>query len=296
VSAEWPASLAERLAERAAFAERVPGADELPAPVRTPTLPDVRPALTPAVPERRERRRRTRVALAVVPVVVVVTGTTLAIQNVPFGSHPRDEARATPTVTVSAAPTPSASEASPTGKASPSPGKSKASDKGKDSDGGGGSAGGSSGAQDGSGSSGSGSGSGSSSASGGSNDSDSGSDSGSSDSGDSSSASSGSSAGSPPPALKSYRLDYTNSCVGACDMPIKVSWTAVSRATRYDIHYTNKGSSFTAKNVDTVYSTGNTSYTITGPYSGDQICITVRAANKYGASAWAETWCDEVPY
>lgn len=288
VSARWPASVAERLAERAAFAERVPGADELPAPVRTPTLPDVPPAPV----ERRERRRRTRVALAVVPVVVVVTSTTLAIQHVPFGSDiPRDEARATPTVTVSAAPTPSVSAASPTGKASPSPSKSKASasDKGE------GSAGGSGGAQDGSGSSDSGSGSGGSSASGGS--SDSGSGSGSSGSDDSSSSpSSGSSTGSPPPNLTSYQLDYVNSCVGACDMPIKVSWTAVSRATRYDIHYTNKGSNFTAKDVDTVYSTGSTSYTINGPFSGDQVCITVRAANKYGASAWAETWCDEVAY
>ncbi|MCX5332293.1 serine/threonine-protein kinase [Streptomyces sp. NBC_00140] len=298
VPSSWPASVAERLAERAAFAQRVPGADELPAPVRTPTLPDAppAPAPTPAVPERRERRRRTRVALAVVPVVVVVTGTTLAIQHVPYGSDPRDEARATPTVTVSASTGPSASETSPAGKASPSPSpsRSKASDRGEKGAGSQAEGGGSGGAQDGSGGSGSGSASGGSSTSGGS--SDSGSDSGSSDSGDSSSASSGSSAGSPPPALKSYRLDYTNSCVGACDMPIKVSWTAVSRATRYDIHYTNKGSNFTAKDVDTVYSTGNTGYTINGPFSGDQICVTVRAANKYGASAWAETWCGEVPY
>ncbi|WKX70709.1 fibronectin type III domain-containing protein [Streptomyces sp. XD-27] len=96
--------------------------------------------------------------------------------------------------------------------------------------------------------------------------------------------------------MKGYKLEYTNSCVGACDMPIKVSWSAISRATRYDIHYTNKGSNFTEKNVDTVYSTGSTSYTIKGPFSGDEICVTVRAANTYGASAWAETWCDTVPY
>lgn len=89
---------------------------------------------------------------------------------------------------------------------------------------------------------------------------------------------------------------YTNSCVGACDMPIKVSWSAIPRATRYDVHYTNKGSNFTEKNVDTTYSTGSTSYTIKGPYSGDEICMTVRAANKHGASAWAETFCDTVPY
>ncbi|MGW5866473.1 protein kinase domain-containing protein [Streptomyces sp. NPDC055239] len=111
-----------------------------------------------------------------------------------------------------------------------------------------------------------------------------------------SSGSGGSSNGSRPPAMKSYKAVYTNSCVGACDMPIKMSWPAVSRATKYDVHYTNKGSNFTKKNVDTVYSTGSTSYTIKGPYSGDEICITVRAANKYGASAWAETYCDTVPY
>ncbi|WP_327576136.1 fibronectin type III domain-containing protein [Streptomyces sp. NBC_00145] len=79
-------------------------------------------------------------------------------------------------------------------------------------------------------------------------------------------------------------------------MPVLVSWSAISRATRYDIHYTNKGSQYTDKNVDTIHSTGNTSYTITGPYSGDEICVSVRAANKYGASAWAETWCTTVPY
>ncbi|MFE7712773.1 protein kinase [Streptomyces sp. NPDC057486] len=106
----------------------------------------------------------------------------------------------------------------------------------------------------------------------------------------------GSSSGSRPPAMTSYKAAYTNSCVGACDMPIKVSWSAISRATRYDIHYTNKGSNFTKKNVDTTYSTSGTSYTIKGPYSGDEICVTVRAANEYGASAWAETLCDTVPY
>ncbi|MFE7323992.1 serine/threonine-protein kinase [Streptomyces sp. NPDC057565] len=114
--------------------------------------------------------------------------------------------------------------------------------------------------------------------------------------GGNSAGSGGSSSGSRPPAMTSYKAAYTNSCVGACDMPIKVSWSAISRATRYDIHYTNKGSNFTEKNVDTTYSTSSTSYTIKGPYSGDEICVTVRAANKYGASAWAETLCDTVPY
>ena len=130
---------------------------------------------------------------------------------------------------------------------------------------------------------------------------------GSSDSGGSSSGSSGtdgggssgsggSSTGSAPPAMKSYKIEYTSFCAGACSMPLKVSWSAVARATSYDIHYTNKGSDFTEKNVDTIYSRGNTSYTIQGPYSGDEICVAVRAANTYGASAWAKTWCGTVPY
>ncbi|MFI7010316.1 protein kinase [Streptomyces sp. NPDC050145] len=106
----------------------------------------------------------------------------------------------------------------------------------------------------------------------------------------------GTSAGSPPPAMTSYRLDYTNSCVGACSMPIKASWPAVSRATRYEINYVNKGSQFTEKNVNTTYSTSGTSYTITGPFSGDEICIKIRAANSYGPSAWAKTTCATVPY
>lgn len=125
----------------------------------------------------------------------------------------------------------------------------------------------------------------------------SGSSSGSSGSGDGgSSGSGGSSTGSAPPAVKGYNIAYTNSCFGSCDMPLKVSWSSVARATRYDIHYTNKGSNFTKKNIDTVYSTSSTNYTIKGPYSGDEVCVTVRAANKYGASAWAETWCGKVAY
>ena len=114
--------------------------------------------------------------------------------------------------------------------------------------------------------------------------------------GSGSSGSTGSSAGSPPADMKGYKVTYDNSCVGACSMPLTVSWSTVSGATSYDIHYTNKGSNFTKKNVDTVYSTGGTSYTINGPFSGDEICVAVRAANKYGPSAWAETWCGTVPY
>ncbi|MFD4143118.1 protein kinase [Streptomyces sp. NPDC058572] len=241
----------------------------------------------PKEPERRPRRRRTFIALPVV-VVLTVGGTTMVVLQ-PWSSDRGGSHAQAPDS--SASPTPDGSNSPVTPSGSPSKTsdgkdkKEKDSDHGEDAtngdkvEGGSGSAGAA--GRDTSGSSSSDSGDSSP---------------GSSPSDSSPSDSSGSSAGSPPPNLKSYRLDYTNSCVGACNMPIKASWTAVSRATRYDIHYTNKGSNFTAKNVDTVYSTSNTSYTINGPFSGDEICITVRAANKYGASAWAETWCDTVPY
>lgn len=103
-------------------------------------------------------------------------------------------------------------------------------------------------------------------------------------------------AGSRPPAMTGYNVAYNNSCVGACNMPLTVSWSAIPRATRYDVHYTNKGSNFTAKNVNSILSTSGTKYVINGPFSGDEICVSVRAANQYGASAWAQTWCGTVPY
>jgi hypothetical protein len=96
--------------------------------------------------------------------------------------------------------------------------------------------------------------------------------------------------------MTTYKVMYNESCFGACSMPLTVSWSPISRATRYEIHYTNNGSQYTAKNVDTTYSTGSTAYTISGPYSGDKICVKVRAANTYGPSAWAQTWCNTVPY
>ncbi|MFI6493655.1 protein kinase [Streptomyces sp. NPDC050564] len=235
---------------------------------------------------RRPRRRRTIIALPVV-VVLTVGGGTLAVLQ-PWSGGGDGAHAESPDSSVSATPDGSTSPSRPSG--SPSKGgKGKDSGKVKErpkEQGDGGSSetpGGTSAASGDSPSGSSDSDAGGSTASSGTD-------------GTGSTGSGGSSTGSAPPAMKSYRVEYTNSCVGACSMPLKVSWSAVSRATRYDIHYTNKGSNFTEKNVDTVYSTGNTSYTIQGPYSGDEICVAVRAANKYGASAWAETWCGTVPY
>lgn len=244
--------------------------------------------------ERRPRRRRTLIALPIVAVITVGGGTVALLQ--PFGGGGKDGAHARPPgSSASATPTGSTSPSTPT--SSPSKGgneKGRDDSKGDDGKKGQGDAGGPDepNTQESSGSSGPSAGDGGSGSSGG----DSGSGSGGSGSSGSDDGGSADSGGSPPPAMKGYKLEYTNSCVGACDMPLKVSWSAISRATRYDIHYTNKGSDYTEKNVDTVYSTGSTSYTIKGPYSGDEICVTVRAANKYGPSAWAETWCDTVPY
>ncbi|MFE9533185.1 serine/threonine protein kinase [Streptomyces sp. NPDC006691] len=277
--------------------------------------------VTAREPERPRRRRR----LIVLPVIAVLTvgGGTIAVIQ-PFGSDPGNEAHAQPpgssaSATASTGPdasaTPSKSNSPVAQSSSPSP---SASDKGKDATKGpdgkgadgqnavagggnsassagagaagptggagsgssGGSGGGAVGGSGSSGASGSSGGSGSSGTSGGSG----------------SSGSSGSQAGSRPADMKAYQLKYTNSCVGACSMPIAVSWSTVSGATRYDIHYTNKGSNFTKKSVDTIYSAQGTNYTINGPFSGDEICISMRAANKYGPSAWAETWCGTVPY
>ncbi|SCF80299.1 serine/threonine-protein kinase [Streptomyces sp. Ncost-T10-10d] len=279
--------------------------------------PEVVPADNETTTRRREHERRPRRRrLIVLPIVAVITvggGTAVLLQ--PYmgggeGTHaqsPGSSASATPGGSNS----PSAPRSSPSEKANgkgggdgkgkggekgqgdkggPSPNTLESSGSSSVGDSGSGSGGtGTSGGSGSSGSSGSAGASGSSGSDGGDSSASGGSSSGGSPSG-------GSSSGSRPPALKSYKAVYTNSCVGACNMPIKVSWSAISRATRYDIHFTNKGSNFTEKNVDTIYSTGSTSYTITGPYSGDKICVTVRAANKSGASAWAETLCDTVPY
>ncbi|MCX5386379.1 serine/threonine-protein kinase [Streptomyces sp. NBC_00083] len=278
--------------------------------------------VTAREPEEKPRRRRRLVVLPVIAVLTVGGGTVAVLQ--PFASDGGSEARAkTPSSSASVHASAGASagpgvSATPLASNSPAPASSspstaasdpaKGDPQGQDGKGGAaiGGAGGQNAQNNGGGSApgtgdgganaaaggstkgagggaagGSGSGSGGRTGSGGSS---------------GSSGSSGSTAGSPPPAMTAYSLTYANSCVGACSMPIAASWPAVSGATRYDIHYTNKGSNFTKKNVDTVLSTGGLDYTINGPYSGDEICVTVRAANKYGASAWAKTTCDTVPY
>ncbi|MGE7387956.1 protein kinase domain-containing protein [Streptomyces sp. NPDC004126] len=135
----WPRAIAERLAERAAFAADVQEVD-------VPTLPLVggKPApeaATPAAAAPAERRRRTRVLLAVLPVVVVAGGTTLAVQYLPHvtapsgaGAQPSGSVPApgsaqgpapaaqTPSSVASGA-QPSASGGSPSGAASAPPGQ-----------------------------------------------------------------------------------------------------------------------------------------------------------------------------
>ncbi|MGW6405365.1 protein kinase domain-containing protein [Streptomyces sp. NPDC055134] len=247
---------------------------------------------TPKRERRPARRRRTLLVLPIVAVITVGGGTVVLLQQ--FGGGDGTHARSPQSsagVTPGGSGTPSEASSSPSRKGDGKDGRNSEEQQGnegeqagakpKESAGSSTSTSGANGSdtESGSNSGATGSGSGSSSSDGG-----------------GSSGAGGSSTGSPPPAMKSYSVKYTNSCVGACSMPVLVSWPAISRATRYDIHYTNKGSQYTEKNVDTIHSTGNTSYTITGPYSGDEVCFSVRAANKYGASAWAETWCTTVPY
>ncbi|MBB4951866.1 serine/threonine protein kinase [Kitasatospora gansuensis] len=97
--------------------------------------------------------------------------------------------------------------------------------------------------------------------------------------------------GSPPAAMPGYNATFDHGCVGACDMPLTMTWSAQPDATRYDVRYDNQ-----TRKVNTVYSTSGTSYHLTGPYSGDHVCIALRAANQYGASAWTETYCFDTPY
>ncbi|MET7617033.1 protein kinase [Streptomyces sp. NPDC005408] len=135
-SAPWPRAVAERIADRAAFAATVPanaehddadGADGsgpkslkpgdpepvAPEPEKKPQ-PD--PPATPASPDSPKRRdRRTRVLLFVLP-VVVVTGTTLTLALAPYGgsSQGAGPGGSTPSSVVSPS-------ASPTGGGSPKP-------------------------------------------------------------------------------------------------------------------------------------------------------------------------------
>ncbi|MFC9292925.1 protein kinase [Streptomyces sp. NPDC057011] len=125
----WPGAIAERLAERAAFAADVQEIDDVTFPLaggKAEPAPEPEPekALAPegqATPERPERRRRTRILLAVVPVVLVAGGTTLAIQHLPYASSPQAREQAAPSGSAAApgGPAPStAGGSSPSGAAS----------------------------------------------------------------------------------------------------------------------------------------------------------------------------------
>ncbi|MEJ8640313.1 protein kinase [Streptomyces sp. MS1.HAVA.3] len=159
----WPAAIAERLTERSAFAANVqeidvptlpltgekpeaepePAVEPEKAPGKEPEAAGPEPApeaaagpertARPQRPERAERRRRTRVFLAVVPVVVVASGTTLAIQHLPYTSSPKAEAGSAPHAPATAPVDPTASAATggaPSGTASPA--QSPAPEQGQD--------------------------------------------------------------------------------------------------------------------------------------------------------------------
>lgn len=136
--APWPRQVAERIAERAAFAARSPEdafgpeaeEDDEPAVVPPPPVGPPTPG-TPPAKKPRERRRRTM--LLVLP-IVVVTGTTLTVALSPYeipglGKDPGVSAKPSPTPSGSASsapspdgvsPSPSRPGASPAGSASPS--------------------------------------------------------------------------------------------------------------------------------------------------------------------------------
>ncbi|MFJ6690158.1 serine/threonine protein kinase [Streptomyces sp. NPDC091294] len=169
-AAPWPRDITERLAERAAFAARVPdpvplpepdetggpdaadgpdktggpdrtdGSDETGGPGRTggpdaaekaaPAAPSV-PVVTGGQPEKRERRGRTKVLAFVIP--VVVTGATLGFTLLPhvMDDADRDEnAAAPPAATRTAAP----ASTGPSASASRSPDDGKKDDRDKGGD------------------------------------------------------------------------------------------------------------------------------------------------------------------
>ncbi|MFJ9344122.1 protein kinase [Streptomyces sp. NPDC101733] len=175
----WPEAVTERLSERAAFAADVQEVDVPTLPLTAAAAePEAAPPkapqpTAPAAEPRPERRRRTRVLLAVIPVVVVASGTTLAIQYIPFtSSPPPSAAHSAPSATGSGSasapggPAPSAVSGSPSGPAAASPGQSPGGAVGTGETGGpqnaaaGGAAGGPTGTSIGSGNGGSGSGNG----------------------------------------------------------------------------------------------------------------------------------------
>ncbi|MEU3662850.1 protein kinase [Streptomyces sp. NPDC032940] len=143
----WPEAVTEQLAERAAFAARVPDEKDLPATAAEPE-PEPGPASSGAVPvvttdgrppsgrPAPERRRRTRFVLAAVPVVLVV-GTTLTVQLLPHTSDSGAHADGTrsPAASGPAAPTTAGPDATPGRSSSPSPSPSSGKEKARKDDG-----------------------------------------------------------------------------------------------------------------------------------------------------------------
>jgi serine/threonine protein kinase len=117
VSPLWPPAITERLAERDAFAARVPDPDTLKQVASQETEEPEERQL--AGTRKEPVRRRSRVLLAVVPVVIVI-GTILGFQLMPYTSSPQDGARATPSTSISPSLTPLPSP-SDTGARSSSP-------------------------------------------------------------------------------------------------------------------------------------------------------------------------------
>lgn len=254
----WPAAVMDQLAERAAFAARVPEGIELYAPVAPGAVPAPSesaggagstegaggskdtPETTPDSRAPRRERRRTRILLAVVPVVVTTVGTTLAIQNLPYSTGRDHAAGSTPSVSVTApaGPTPSSGASASATPAAEKPkkpqGKGTSSPDTATGGAGAGSGGSGAGAQDraaGSDGSGGSAGSGSSGTDGGGS---------SGSSGASASGTSGTGGGepAPPPSSSTFRLKNADngSCLiqvyGAADQgsctDSSASWTTVS--------------------------------------------------------------------
>ncbi|MER7052071.1 protein kinase [Streptomyces sp. NPDC000351] len=134
----WPEVVSGPLAERAAFASKVPEPVDMPEPDEAaPSLPSA-PVALGGQPEKRERRRRAKVLALVVP--VVVTGATLSVTLLPYVMSESDKDRAAgapPAATGTATPGPADPATGSTGPSasasgSPDDGKKDAEDKSKE--------------------------------------------------------------------------------------------------------------------------------------------------------------------
>ncbi|MBF9066791.1 serine/threonine-protein kinase [Streptacidiphilus fuscans] len=310
----WPQEVMGVLAQRSAFAgtdaptmalaeEAVPAAPAVSAaPAASPAPSGGTPIVLGGAPQAEQPRRRRRVLFTVVPILVAAgaTATVALLPNFsPFsianGPDPKGSGTTVQVTTgTSNSASPSASgSGTPSSHASASASASSGtSPTAKPSSTGGGSTGSASAGTTGGSTSGN-------TGTGGTNGATNGGGSGGNTGGTSGGSTGGSTrppSGSAPGTVTHWSAYFQGFYVGYAQIPILVSWNHVSGATSYDIRYTNDGAGNRSDRTDRVIPVGNaSSYTIDSQYSGDNICIWLRADNSYGDSPWSQSICTQTP-